>query len=67
MTRNVNFRILEFQSCSTGVEFEQYYSLVAVDDDDDDDDDDNVFLTMHGAIGELALQTIKHILHSSLL
>ena len=43
MTRNVNFRILEFQSCSTGVEFEQYYSLVAVDDDDDDDD---VFLTM---------------------
>ena len=41
VTRNVNFRILEFQSCSTGVEFEQYYSLVA-----DDDDDDNVFLTM---------------------
>ena len=31
------------------------------------DDDDNVFLTMHGAIGELALQTIKHILHSFLL
>ena len=31
--RNLNFRILEFQSCSTGVEFEQYYSLVAEDDD----------------------------------
>ena len=31
--RNLNFRILEFQSCSTGVEFKQYNSLVAQDDD----------------------------------
>ena len=31
--RNLNFRILEFQSCSTRVEFEQYNSLVAQDDD----------------------------------
>ena len=31
--RNLNFRILEFQSCSTGVEFEQYNSLVAQDDE----------------------------------
>ena len=31
--RNLNFRILEFQSCSTRVEFEQYNSLVAQNDD----------------------------------
>ena len=31
--RNLNFRILEFQSCSRGVEFKQYNSLLTQDDD----------------------------------